>query len=60
MLSGDNKLFINGEAYQVSANAYKALIQLADNQELLPSHIDEEIGDILYEWYVSGYIISKN
>ncbi len=60
MLSGDNKLFINGEAYQVSANAYKTLIQLADNQELLPSHIDEEIGDILYEWYVSGYIISKN
>lgn len=60
MLSGDNKLFINGEAYQVSADVYKALIQLADNQELLPSHIDEEIGNILYEWYVSGYIISKN
>ena len=60
MLSGDNKLFINGEAYNVSANVYKALIQLADNQELSPSHIDEEIGRILYEWYVSGYIISKN
>ena len=60
MLSGDNKLFINGEAYKVSANVYKALIQLADNQELSPSHIDEEIGRILYEWYVSGYIISKN
>lgn len=60
MLSGDNKLFINGEAYNVSANVYKTLIQLADNQELSPSHIDEEIGRILYEWYVSGYIISKN
>ena len=61
MLSGDNKFFINGEVYTVGINAYKTLIKLADNQELLPSsYIDEETERILYQWYVSGYIVSKN
>lgn len=60
MLCGDNKLFINGETYKVNANVYNTLIQLADNHELPPSPIDEKMGNILYEWYVSGYIISKD
>lgn len=61
MLSGNKKFFINGEVYKVGINAYKELIKLADNQDFLPSsNIDEETEKILYQWYVSGYIVSKN
>ncbi len=61
MLSSHNKFFINGEVYRVGSNAFRTLLELADNQEFLPSHhIDEETGRILYQWYVSGYIVSKN
>ena len=61
MLSGNNKFFINGEVYLVGSNSFKTLLNLADNQEFFPSpHIDEETEKILYQWYVSGYIVSKN
>ncbi|WP_366084008.1 cupin domain-containing protein [Nitrosomonas sp.] len=61
MLSGNNKIFINGEVYKVSINTYKELIKLADNQEFLPSsETGNETKKILYQWYVSGYIMSKN
>lgn len=61
MLSSHNKFFINGEVCRVSSNTFKMLIELADNQELFPSpHIDEETEKILYQWYVNGYIVSKN
>lgn len=61
ILSGHNKFFINGEVYRVSSNAFKTLLKLADNHEFPPSsHIDEDIEKILYQWYVSGYIVSKN
>lgn len=61
MLSSHNKFFINGEVYRVSSNAFKTLLELADSQEFFPSlHIDEETANILYQWYVSGYIVSKN
>lgn len=61
MLSSHNKFFINGEVYRVSSNVFKTLLELADSQEFFPSpHIDEETANILYQWYVSGYIVSKN
>jgi len=61
MLSSHNKFFINGEVCRVSSNTFKMLLELADNQEFFPSpHIDEETEKILYQWYVSGYIVSKN
>lgn len=61
MLSGSNKFFINGEIFEVGADAYKTLIKLADNQELLPAfEMDKETGIILYQWYISGYIINKD
>lgn len=61
LLSSRNKFFINGEVYRVSSNAFKTLLELADSQEFFPSpHIDEETANILYQWYVSGYIVSKN
>lgn len=61
MLSGNNKIFINGEVYKVSIDTYKELIRLADNQEFSPSsEIGNETKKILYQWYVSGYILSKS
>ncbi|WP_258364323.1 cupin domain-containing protein [Nitrosomonas sp. Nm84] len=61
MLSGNNKIFINGEVYKVSTNTYKELIKLADDQELLPFYeIGSEAKKVLYQWYVSGYIMNKN
>ena len=61
MLSGRDKFFINGETVEVGANAYKILIELADNYELPPAcEIDKETEEILYQWYVSGYIRDKN
>ncbi|MEK6595145.1 MAG: cupin domain-containing protein, partial [Pseudomonadota bacterium] len=61
MLSGNNKFYINGEVFKVGINAYRELIKLADNQKLAPfSRIDEEAVKTLYQWYVSGYIVSKN
>lgn len=61
MLSGNNKFFINGEIFEVGVSAYKTLIMLADYQELLPVfEMDKETERILYQWYISGYIISKD
>ncbi|AEJ00481.1 Cupin 4 family protein [Nitrosomonas sp. Is79A3] len=61
LLSSRNKFFINGEVYKVGSNAFKMLLTLADNQQFPPSsHIDEETEKILYQWYVNGYIVSKN
>ena len=59
LLSSDGKLFMNGEVFEVSSAAYKTLINLADNHELPPvSGLDHESGEILYQWYVNGYIKS--
>ena len=61
MLSSHNKFFINGEVCRVSSNTFKMLLELADSQGFFPSlHLDEETEKILYQWYVSGYIVSKN
>lgn len=61
MLSGINKFFINGEVAEVGMNAYKILIDLADNHELPPAlDMDKDTEKILYQWYVSGYIKIKN
>ncbi len=60
MLVNNNKLYINGEVYKVSKGTYKELIKLADNFELPPSVIFcQETKNILYEWYVNGYITNK-
>ena len=61
LLSGDGKFFMNGEVYNVGMDAYKLLLNLADNHEIIPvSRIDEEAGKVLYQWYVSGYLESNN
>ncbi len=61
ILNDNNKFFINGETYKVSAITYKELIKLADNQEFSPSsNLDSATKKILYQWYINGYIMSKN
>ncbi len=57
MLSGANKLFMNGEIYEVGDGAYHFLVKLANDQEILPPlSINEEAGEVLYQWYINGYI----
>lgn len=61
MLSGNGKLFINGEAFAVSNAAYQILAKLADHHALMPApNIDNEAGALLYQWYTSGYLKTKN
>ncbi|MDE2387747.1 MAG: cupin domain-containing protein, partial [Betaproteobacteria bacterium] len=57
ILSGDGKFYINGEIVEVSPATYKTLISLADHHELPPlSGLDRETGEVLYRWYINGYI----
>lgn len=57
MLSGANKFFMNGEIFEVGDDAYHLLLKLADDQEIFPSsNMNEESEQILYQWYINGYI----
>ncbi|WP_295627470.1 cupin domain-containing protein [uncultured Nitrosomonas sp.] len=57
MLSGANKLFMNGEISEVGNGAYHFLIKLANDQEILPPlSMNEEAEEVLYQWYINGYI----
>lgn len=57
MLSGANKLFMNGEVSEVGDDAYRLLIKLANDQEILPPlNMNEEAKEVLYQWYINGYI----
>lgn len=57
MLSGANKFFMNGEIFDVGNDTYPLLLKLADDQEILPSsNMNEESEQILYQWYINGYI----
>ena len=60
LLSGNHKLYINGESYEVSSDSYKELVVLADNYELPgPFDVSDEAGKLLYNWYVNGYLNIK-
>ncbi len=57
IVSGKNKFFINGEIYEVNADVYKVLIELADKRFFLPSpNLNWVAKKILYQWYVNGYL----
>lgn len=57
MLSGNDKLFINGEVVEVSLAAFQVLVRLADDYRLMPVQpINDEAAEILYQWYLSGYL----
>jgi 50S ribosomal protein L16 3-hydroxylase len=57
MLCHGNTLFINGDACQVGAGSYRILRELADNRKLPPStKLTREASDLLYQWYLDGYV----
>jgi 50S ribosomal protein L16 3-hydroxylase len=49
--------FINGEQSMVSAAAAQFLRRLADQRLISPATCQEEVLDILYDWYRAGYLI---
>jgi 50S ribosomal protein L16 3-hydroxylase len=55
MLCHDNTVFINGIAHAVSAQAYPALLTLADTRELDAAEYLPEILALLYQCYADGY-----
>ena len=58
MLCHDNTVFINGTAYEVEKNVYRTLLSLADKRQLeAASSPPQEAIDVLYQWYLSGYIV---
>ena len=57
MLCHQRKIFINGEAHSVDKATYAVLRQLADSRELGAAvEIPSQALDLLYEWYLDGYI----
>lgn len=59
MLCRDGTVFVNGEAFQVGKATYRTLRELADQRCLSPNtKISREALDLLYEWYLDGYVSS--
>lgn len=60
MLCRRDKFFINGEIFTGSVEACRLLTELADNYELISTgNIDKATGEILYQWYLNGYVKQK-
>ena len=60
MLYRDRDIFINGERFKAGAAAARTLASLADARELAPRrHLDAAARELLYEWYLAGYIAPK-
>ena len=60
MLCHANSVFMNGEAHAVDQNLYAQLRELADQRGL--DHIAEnavDMGDLLYQWYLDGYLVIR-
>jgi len=60
MLCHDSTIFINGDAHQVGKGCYRILRELA-NARTLPaaSKLTREATDLLYQWYLDGYLIPR-
>ena len=57
MLCHDSTVFINGDAQPVGKSCYRSLRELADARCLPPSDkLPREAGDLLYQWYLDGYV----
>jgi 50S ribosomal protein L16 3-hydroxylase len=56
-----NKLFINGECYQMNSRIRHVLQRFAAEQTIAPgSTLDQEVIELLYQWYKYGYITLIN
>lgn len=57
MLCHDRHIFINGEAHETGKETYRLLRTLADERSLSAgTALPQEAFDLLYQWYVDGYI----
>jgi 50S ribosomal protein L16 3-hydroxylase len=57
MLCHDGTVFVNGEAHNVGKDSYRALRVLADARQLdAAPGLPQEAFDLLYQWYIDGYI----
>jgi len=57
MLCGKKTVFLNGEAYPVSAITRQSLEKLADTCTLpAGGNLDDEAVSLCYEWYLDGFI----
>jgi len=57
MLCHAGKLFMNGEAHQVSRSDYLLLRELADERVLqFVTNNSTDLNELLYQWYLEGYI----
>ncbi len=58
MLCHDGWVFMNGDATRVGRDSYELLRKLADERELQTlTDSNEEAFEILYQWYLDGYIL---
>jgi len=61
MLVRKNHLFVNGELYEMSSSVRPVLERFACDQKIAPCNVlDEEISELLYQWYEYGYIVLIN
>jgi len=57
MLCHESTVFINGEAFPVGLGCYRILRELADTRSLPPAcKLTREATDLLYQWYLDGYL----
>ena len=52
-----NTIFINGTAHTVNQDAYLRLRSLADTRQLPPCSLPTDVLELLYQFYLDGYII---
>jgi len=57
MLCHNNVVFINGEENQIGSENYPILRSFADNRHILAIEVDENTLNLLYQWYLDGYIV---
>ena len=61
MLCQASTIFINGDAHPVGKGCYRILRELADARSLpAASRLTREAADLLYQWYLDGYLIPRN
>lgn len=61
MLFNDESIFINGEVLPFYSAGKSFLQKLADEREIKPdAKIDNKTADILYEWYLNGYLFPRS
>ena len=57
MLCRGGTVFMNGEAEPVDAGFYAVLRQLADARALPAVELPAELSELLYRWYLDGYLV---